>query len=121
VKDTQNPSWVPFVLNLQDLGGIDKPFHIQVLDCDADGNHALIGSVTTTLREWTFGVYQEGLVNSSKVGRIGYETSGAFHVEQMKPLPNYQPKPLAAGYKVTIKGNKFDSKDGIGGKSGTYK
>ena len=78
----------------------------------------MVGSVTSTLREWTFAPLREGLINQNKVGRIGYQSSGAFCPDALVPLPEYKPKPVAPAYQITVKGNKLDSKDGLLGKSG---
>lgn len=36
---------------------------------DADGVHDLIGKLTTTFREFTFGPFDFGLINKNKEGR----------------------------------------------------
>jgi Ca2+-dependent lipid-binding protein len=46
-----NPKWREFVLNSDDLRGLDTPFEIRVYDEDKDGGHDLIGSLKTTLRD----------------------------------------------------------------------
>jgi hypothetical protein len=58
-----------FLVYIQDLGGIDEPFVIDCYDWDADGVHSLIGKLTTTFREFTFGPVQLALINPRKFGR----------------------------------------------------
>ncbi len=67
-----NPKWQPFVLNIEDVRGLDtgsfycfflslvffgaadwsSKFEIIVYDYDKDGTHDMIGRCYTTLREW---------------------------------------------------------------------
>ena len=49
---------------------MDGEITFNCFDFDKDGSHALIGSHTTTLREFTFGLPAKlPLVNQEKVGR----------------------------------------------------
>lgn len=86
---------------------------------DADGIHDLIGSVTTTFREFTFGSYQLPLINPKKAGNIGYKSSGAFAVDEIVPLPATIERIESAGYKLTCRATKLDRKD-VMGKSDAY-
>ena len=51
------------------LTNIDTFFTINCFDWDKDGAHDLIGSLSTTLREFTFGPVQLPLVDPAMVGR----------------------------------------------------
>lgn len=68
-KKNLNPTWEPFALGVADVGGLDGEFTITCFDWDKDGGHDLIGTVTTTLREFSLGPVTLALVNPSKVGR----------------------------------------------------
>lgn len=39
VKKNLNPEWAPLELNVDELGGVDKPFIIKCYDWDEDGGH----------------------------------------------------------------------------------
>jgi Ca2+-dependent lipid-binding protein len=69
IKKNLNPEWAPFVLSTLAVGGIDTLFTINCYDWDKDGGHDLIGTLTTTLRDLTFGPTAIALINPSKVGR----------------------------------------------------
>jgi hypothetical protein len=81
-----------------------------------------IGRFTTTLREWTFGNYIHRLVNSSKLGRLGYSSSGGFVVQSVEPIDAAKVKVFPPAYTFSVKGVKLDKKDGIlsGGKSDPF-
>jgi hypothetical protein len=64
-----NPKWKPFEINLEDVGGMDGLFTVECYDWDADGSHDLIGIVTTTFRQFTFGSVQLALIDPEKAGR----------------------------------------------------
>ncbi len=64
-----NPKWHPFDLNIADVGGMDGLFTVECYDWDADGRHDLIGKVTTTFREFTFGSTQLALLDPEKIGK----------------------------------------------------
>ncbi len=64
-----NPTWKTFKLNVVDLGGIDGIFTFTVWDYDKNGSHDTIGTIVTTLREWSFGEYKVALINDEKVGK----------------------------------------------------
>lgn len=63
---------------------MDSPFTIRVLDWDADGAHDVIGSMKTTLREWSFGAYRQSLKEpgrehlSEGKGSPAFSTSTGF-------------------------------------------
>jgi len=40
-----------------------------LLNREADGAHQLIGKLQTTLRNWSYGSYQQALIHPSKVNR----------------------------------------------------
>lgn len=69
--DTREPVWAtPCVLCIGDVGGLDGEITFHCYDFDKDGSHSLIGSHTTTLREFTFGLPAKlPLINQEKVGR----------------------------------------------------
>lgn len=68
-NETTEPSWDPFVLCTQDVGGLDGEFTVSCYDWEKDGAHILIGELTITLREFIFGPFQYPLINPDKVGR----------------------------------------------------
>lgn len=95
LKGTLHPVWEPFTLSVADVGGIDGEFTVNCYDWNKDGAHALIGnikryllsirhlfnlfcigSVTTTLWEFTLGWAHLALINPAKVGRfvVSYRT-----------------------------------------------
>ena len=67
-----NPSWKSFKLNVVDLGGFDGVFTLTVFDYDKNGDHDEIGSIVTTLREWSFGEYKVALINSEKENKYDF-------------------------------------------------
>jgi hypothetical protein len=69
IKQELNPTWKPFELSVEMLGGLDKSFDVIVYDWNENG-HDLIGQFTTTLREWTFGSIQTALINPSKASSL---------------------------------------------------
>lgn len=82
---TLTPTWERFMLATDDVGGIDGKFTVNVYDWNKDGAHQLIGishfinqentkylgvgSVTTSLWEFSLGSVQLPLINPAKVGR----------------------------------------------------
>ena len=109
VKGDCNPTWKPFTLNISDVGGFDTLFTVESFAANEDGTKKLIGEFSTTLREWSFGPYQEALVNPAK-----QKSFGAFSVdkvEQTCPVP----RPVPPAYQITMKGVKLDKKDGLFG------
>ncbi|KAH3759895.1 hypothetical protein Pelo_8290 [Pelomyxa schiedti] len=75
-----NPVWQPFIVRTHDLP-FDKKFKVMVYDSDNDGSHDLIGSLTTTLREWSFGNVQDALYTDTSL-----TTCGCFSVDQFTPF-----------------------------------
>lgn len=76
------------------------------------GFHTLIGSVTTTFREFTFGPFEFGLINTKKqANNLLYQTSGAFSLQDVQPLAYEIAKPLAPSYRFECRSSKLDSKD----------
>ncbi len=73
IKGTLEPKWEPFILGVEDVGGLDSEITFDCYDWEADGSNPLIGSLTTTLREFMFGPVQLPLVHPNKKG--GYESS----------------------------------------------
>ena len=69
IKKTLNPEWVPFELSAAGAGGLDALITINCYDWDKDGGHDLIGSLSTTLRDFTFGPMAMAFINPAKVGR----------------------------------------------------
>jgi hypothetical protein len=78
-KDTTSPSWKPFVIGLAQVGGLDNFFTIkvwllqpnpahktQLWNWYESGKRELIGELSTTLREWTFGSYQQAFKNNGR-------------------------------------------------------
>ena len=39
VKKNLNPKWTPWELDLEEIGGVDVDFKVQVFDWDKDGGH----------------------------------------------------------------------------------
>ncbi|KAH3758188.1 hypothetical protein Pelo_9897 [Pelomyxa schiedti] len=118
-----NPDWKPFVLFLEDIGGVDSPFKISVYDWDADGAHEFIGELETTFREWTFGSYQQALINPNLKNCIGYQSSGAFSVDRVflippAEAPQYR-RPLPVAFQISPSARKLDRKD-ISGSSDPF-
>lgn len=68
-KDTLSPIWEPFVLCVEDIGGLDAEFSINCYSFDKDGAHNLIGTAVTNLREFGLGPVTLALINPAKVGR----------------------------------------------------
>jgi hypothetical protein len=58
IKQDLSPSWAPFTLALQDVGGIDGKIRIRCKDWDATGEHDLIGDAIVSMREISFGEMQ---------------------------------------------------------------
>lgn len=69
IKKNLNPEWAPFELTTSGVGDLDTVFTINCYDWDVDGSHDLIGRVTTTLRDFTFGAFDVALVNPEKAGK----------------------------------------------------
>ncbi len=85
IKQNLNPDWKPFELSTSAVGSIginfvcgttvfdfttlDTFFTINCYDWDKDGSHDLIGTISTTLREFTFGSVQIALVDPEHQGR----------------------------------------------------
>lgn len=69
--------------------------------------HDLIGSFSTTYREWTFGPVSHALVHPEKAGRIGYSSSGAFSIDKTEGLEVSQIKQYPPSWEVKTSGNKF--------------
>lgn len=69
MNQTLNPAWEPFALNVAELGGLDASFTIDCYDWEKGGANQLIGSVTTTIRDFMFGPVQLALINPDKVGK----------------------------------------------------
>ena len=69
IKKNCNPTWQPFELATSDVGGLDTVFTINCYDWDADGSHDLIGRVSTSLRDFTFGPFDVALKNPEKEGK----------------------------------------------------
>ena len=69
IKKNCSPSWQSFELATSGVGGLDTIFTINCYDWDADGSHDLIGRVTTTLRDFTFGPFDIALINPEKQGK----------------------------------------------------
>ena len=42
VHENLNPKWREWSLDLEEIGGLDSPFTIQVFDWDSDGGHGSI-------------------------------------------------------------------------------
>lgn len=70
-NDTREPVWEqPCILRFGDIGGLDGEIIFNCYDFDKDGSHSFIGSHTTTLREFTFGLPAKlPLINQEKLGR----------------------------------------------------
>uniref|UniRef100_A0A6B2KXR9 C2 domain-containing protein n=1 Tax=Arcella intermedia TaxID=1963864 RepID=A0A6B2KXR9_9EUKA len=109
VENSSSPQWPEFVLLGATLGGMDEPFTVAVFDRDPDGINTQIGNFTTTLREWMVGPYVHAIVNPSKVGRVGYESSGAWKMESITPLMEYQQPSIGQGMEIQCVANKLDS------------
>ncbi|KAH3757518.1 hypothetical protein Pelo_10634 [Pelomyxa schiedti] len=92
-----NPTWAPFVVNTSTVP-VDKSFGVSVFDADADGSHDLIGSLTSTLREWSFGNVQEALYTDNAL-----TTSGCFSIDQVTPLQMTVPE-LPVALRITCGG-----------------
>lgn len=69
INNSVNPTWGPFTLNTQEVGGMDGEFTINFYDWEKNGAHVQIGRHTTTLREFTFGPFEYPIINVEKAGR----------------------------------------------------
>lgn len=140
MKQTLEPKWEPFALNVAEIGGLDSNFTIDCYDWEKDGANQLIGSLTTTVRDFMFGPVQIALINPEKVGkyvtyilskkskikkylhsnRLNYKSSGAFSVDNLIPLPSAPLKPpVAPAYFVECCAQKLTRKELIG-KTGNF-
>eukprot|EP01125_Pyxidicula_operculata_P016134 TRINITY_DN5524_c0_g1_i1.p1 TRINITY_DN5524_c0_g1~~TRINITY_DN5524_c0_g1_i1.p1 ORF type:complete len:3569 (+),score=897.31 TRINITY_DN5524_c0_g1_i1:81-10787(+) len=113
IRNTLNPVWNPFTLSVAELGGLDKPFTVRVIDYDPDGEHDEIGSFSTTLREYTFGGFQTAILS-------GGSSKGAFSIDEVYPLAFVPPKLFANAYRVGATASKLTAKDGPLGKSDPF-
>ncbi len=68
-RDTLEPKWEPFVISTTDVGGLDAEFNITCFDWEKDGAHVLVGSITTNLREFSFGPVHLPFIHPEKAGR----------------------------------------------------
>lgn len=115
IRQSLQPTWQPFDLDVAMIGGIDKPFAISVFDWDLNGSHDLIGSLTTTIREWSFGPWQQAILDGGNQG------CGAFYVDNVYHILGVPPLILAPGYLLGVSALKLDALDpGITGKSDPF-
>lgn len=76
VMNNLNPTWDPFVVEIDACGGMKAPLEVRVYDYDEDGTHDFIGSFGTTLEQL---VSQAGasipLINPNKKGFVARDHS----------------------------------------------
>ncbi len=115
IKQNANPTeWEEFDISLEDVRGLDTPFTVNVYDWNKDGDHSLIGSLSTTFREWTFsnsGSYQQALLHPNKENIPGYQSSGAFSIEQVTPLSSLEKKSYPPAYTIQTSAMKLARMD----------
>jgi len=114
-----NPVWKPFYLNVADVKGFDTPFTIFVKDWDRDGSHDTIGCLKTSLREWSFGSFQQALFEPGE--KESNSSRGAFSVDFITPLPHEVRTTFYTAYEICTAGMKLLAMDsGIGAKSDPF-
>jgi hypothetical protein len=107
VKQNLSPSWVNFHLNLADVGGFDTEFEVRVYDYDEGDEHDLIGTLVTTLREFTLPQYSAALKHSNHSG-----SRGAIIVDGVTPLNEVTGLgPLPAAFRIKSKLAKLTKMD----------
>ncbi|CAN0915922.1 Protein BONZAI 2 [Linum grandiflorum] len=52
IKNDQNPTWKPIILNIQQVGSKDSPLLVQCLNFNNNGKHDLIGQTQNSLAEF---------------------------------------------------------------------
>jgi len=84
LKNNQNPTWAPFIVNVGALcqGNIDAPFKVEIWDSDDHSNHDFIGGAVTTIRELQTSK-ELRLVNKRRLGI----TNSAGRVEVIRCQP----------------------------------
>eukprot|EP01130_Rhizamoeba_saxonica_P008101 TRINITY_DN3274_c0_g1_i1.p1 TRINITY_DN3274_c0_g1~~TRINITY_DN3274_c0_g1_i1.p1 ORF type:complete len:1920 (-),score=404.50 TRINITY_DN3274_c0_g1_i1:23-5338(-) len=107
IKDTLNPEFAPFLLPIDEFGGIDQNFKIRVYDFDGDGSHDLIGELRTTIREWMFGEYVLPVINKSRKNIVGYKCSGGFILDHIDEVDANLRIEYAPAYRVKVEGYKL--------------
>jgi hypothetical protein len=115
IKQNLAPVWKPFDLDVNMIGGIDVPFTISVYDWDLNGSHDLIGAVKTTIRDWSFGPYQQAILDASNDGCGAFSVDAVYHILGVPPLI------LAPGYRLGVSALKLDAMDpGLTGASDPF-
>jgi hypothetical protein len=106
ISKNLNPAWKPFVLTLKQLKSIDTEISLDIVDEDDDGDHDLIGSYTTTLRELILGTWRFPLARSGK------SLSGTLSVDSVRPIADLSSMPpIAPAYTIQASGRKIISMD----------
>ncbi|EGG22130.1 C2 calcium/lipid-binding region-containing protein [Cavenderia fasciculata] len=82
IRDNQNPTWAPFKISLNTLGGLERPLRLCVMDHDLNGAHDKIGSAKISLRE-AMVMKEIRLINKKRIG-FG-STSGLVEVLKIGP------------------------------------
>eukprot|EP01117_Protostelium_nocturnum_P011865 TRINITY_DN432_c0_g1_i3.p1 TRINITY_DN432_c0_g1~~TRINITY_DN432_c0_g1_i3.p1 ORF type:complete len:929 (-),score=280.46 TRINITY_DN432_c0_g1_i3:184-2970(-) len=117
-KQTLDPNWDEFELDVASCGGFEGPLLMECYDWDDDGGHDFIGSVQLCLRDLTnkSNIFR---LHNSKITRPFYKHSGKIIVESSKPLETATKKTIARGYSVTFHAENLDRRD-VTSKSDPY-
>jgi len=79
VKDNLNPTWKPFKLDVEKLGGMNAPIIVEVIDWDSSGSNDFIGRSLTSLNELKV-LKETILLDPKKKGSFRYANSGRIMV-----------------------------------------
>jgi len=140
IKDNKSPKWKPFQLNIGDFGGhVDAEFVVDVFDIDPNGTTTLIGSVSSTFREWTFGPFQQALYREFVKASLklvspppseliltflcsdSSKSRGSLNLVRITPLPTWVEKRFPSAFKLITKANRLERMNAAGtGKSDPY-
>lgn len=109
IQKNLNPCWKPFILTLKQLKSIDTEISIEVFDEDDDGDHDLIGSYVTTLRELILGAWRFPL---KRRATMGSKVAGVLSIDTVLPVSDLSIVPkIASAYAIQSSGKKIASLD----------
>jgi len=80
---------------------LDSPFRVTVYDWDKRGKHDLVGTIKTTLRQWSFGEFRMPLTKDG--------SKGAFAILGISPLSEPEVKSYAPAYEIKTSASELIS------------
>jgi hypothetical protein len=104
VKQSLKPRWQPFLLDLQIIGHIDNPIEVLVLDYDENAGDDVIGSLKTSLREWSFvdksGAYEEAITSNGN-------SRGCLSIDEIHAVGSVPPLVLPPAIRISSGARKL--------------